>query len=267
MSDDGPGIEDCTVVAQTFFERAGSGELTLAAPLCAARVRPGQFVHLRLDGLEAHILRRPFSVYRASATDGTITLLYQVVGAGTRRMQSLSLGAQLSILGPVGTGWQPGAARRCLLIGGGTGAAALYLLAEDLVARGVTLDVVLGAATGELLVCEDPFVRLLEVAAAGGRCQVTTDDGSRGAKGLVTERAARLLAEHAYDYIAACGPEPMLRAVASLAEAAGLRCEVGLERRMACGLGACLGCTVETTQGNKRACADGPVFNAREVCW
>jgi dihydroorotate dehydrogenase electron transfer subunit len=258
-----PQCEDCTVVAQRFSERAGIGELTLAAPLCAAGVRPGQFVHLRLPGLEAHILRRPFSVYRACASAGTITLLYQVVGAATRHMRSLSVGAELSILGPVGSGWEPGRAQRCLLLGGGVGAAPLFLLAEELVARGVALCLVLGAATRELLVCEDAFAGLVGSA----RCHLTTDDGSRGFKGRTTERAAALLADEPYDYIAACGPEPMLRKVAALAAAADIRCELSLERRMACGLGACLGCVVETTRSNQRACVDGPVFNARELCW
>ena len=238
-------------------------ELVLFAPGCATQVQPGQFVHLALPGESAPILRRPLSVYKANRETGSITLLFQVVGEGTRLLSQTRQGTELSILGPLGRGWNPGGAARSLLIGGGVGAAPLFLLACELLAHGAQVDVVLGASSEPFLVCEGSFAQL----CGAEHVSVTTDDGSRGLKGFVTQQAAELLALHTYDYVAACGPEPMLKAVVELAAHAGVFSEVSLERRMACGIGACLSCVVDTTSGKKRACADGPVFAGQEVCW
>ena len=259
-----PREESCTVLAgRTLSNNGVLCELVLQAPYCATQVQPGQFVHLQLPQLEAHILRRPFSVYKASAKEGTITLFYQVVGEGTQHMSTLEAGAKLSVIGPLGRGWQPLSAQHCLLIGGGVGAAPLYLLACKLASQRVQLDVVLGAACADYLCAEDSFVELL----SSKHVHITTDDGSKGYKGFTTQIAAELLAHHHFDYLATCGPEPMQKVVAELAKQAGITCEVSLERRMACGVGACLSCVIATEQGKKRACVDGPVFPAQEVCW
>lgn len=298
LQDVAPALESCTIVAHTHCADTSLGELSLKAPVCASKVLPGQFVHLAMPGLEAHLLRRPFSVYRACAQEGIITLLYQVVGEGTKHIRTLSPGTELDLIGPVGTSWQPGAAKRCLLVGGGVGAAPLYLLAEDLVAQNVSVDMVLGAATAAMLSCERAFIELLssnekaqggeqvnsskqvypatdegefvpssELSLGSTHLYTCTDDGSKGFKGFAPARAAELMSTHNYDYIASCGPEPMQKAVAELAASAGVRCQVSLERRMACGIGACLSCVVDTTRGKKRACVDGPVFDAQEVVW
>jgi len=202
-------------------------------------------------------------VYRVNRSTGLITLLYQVVGEGTRRLSEVKEGEELSLLGPLGRGWQVPTDKRCLLIGGGVGAAPLYLLASELAERGISFDVVLGAATADQLVCESSFKDKLRPS----RLHLCTDDGSRGFEGFTTQRASELLEKHAYHYIAACGPEPMQKAVAELAAQAGVACELSLERRMACGVGACLSCVVDTVDGKKRVCVDGPVFSSEEVCW
>lgn len=277
--------------------------MTLKAPLVAATVEPGQFVHMKVPGMEAHVLRRPFSVYARDAEAGTIDILYQTVGFGSSLMATLpavsaegaacggevgcssgervvagggalsAAGCTVELIGPVGRGWHPAAGvRRALLVGGGVGAAPLFMLCERLVRDSVRVDVVLGAQTGAGLVCRDRYARLLSAEACACEPMCATDDGSFGRAGfctsLVEEALERAAAEGApYDYVAVCGPEPLMRIVANLAAAAGAVCEVSLERRMACGIGACLSCVVDTVSGKKRACVDGPVFDAREVEW
>lgn len=261
--------------------------MTLAAPKIAAAVKPGQFVHMRVPGMDDHILRRPFSVYAADAQAGTLDILYQVVGYGSARMTQLqpacgeveaavASGEGVELIGAVGRGWQPPAgARRALLVGGGVGAAPLFMLCEQLVAAGVRTDVVLGAQTAGSLVCRERYEELLASGVACGcdgapRC--ATDDGSFGLQGFCTPLVEQALAAAAaegapYDYAAVCGPEPLMRIVAGQATEAGVFCEVSLEKRMACGVGACLSCVVDTVDGKRRACVDGPVFPASEVVW
>lgn len=257
-------LEQGLVMSNYCYPSTPLGELVIQAPQCAATVQAGQFVHLALVDLDEHLLRRPFSVYKTGVTQDTITLLYQVVGEGTRHLRSLESGRTVDLIGPVGQGWRPPQqAERCLLVGGGVGVAPLYMLAGDLLARGAEVEVVMGASTAVMLACKESFARSLPA----DKLHITTDDGSVGFKGFTTERAQELMTRTTYDYLATCGPEPMQKAMAQLAAAAGIRCEVSLERRMACGIGACLSCVVSTQTGNKRACVDGPVFEAEEVVW
>lgn len=244
--------------------------MQLSSPAIAAAIEPGQFVHMKVPGMEAHILRRPFSVYARDAVEGTLDVLYQVVGFGSDHMMRLVPGecADAELIGPVGRTWQPAAgAKRALLVGGGVGAAPLFMLCESLVAAGVRTDVVLGAQTGAALTCRGRYEALL---AEPPRC--ATDDGSFGREGFCTSLVAEALAEAAeagepYDYLAVCGPEPLMKIVAGMAAEAGVPCEVSMEKRMACGVGACLSCVVDTVDGKQRACVDGPVFDARKVVW
>ena len=252
--------------------------MTLHAPVIQELYRCGQFVHLQVPGMEGHILRRPFSVYDQDMNAGTIDVLYQTVGFGTDRMTALAPGQEIDLIGPVGHRWNvPDEAERVLLVGGGVGAAPLYTLAWGCVCSLRRVDVVLGAQTKDALVCRERYASLLSSAAAktGGcdpepRC--ATDDGTFGRAGfctsLVEEALSQAKAEGApYGYVATCGPEPLMRIVARMAADAGVPCEVSLEKRMACGIGACLSCVVETKAGKKRSCVDGPVFDAAEVVW
>lgn len=249
--------------------------MTLEAPAIAAMTRPGQFVHMKIPGMEGHVLRRPFCIYAADAAAGTVDILYQVVGFGSEHMTSLAPSAEGApagtvpeLIGPVGNGWSvPEGAKRVLLVGGGVGAAPLFMLCEQLCAEGVAVDVVLGAQTQAALVCRERYAALL---SAEPRC--ATDDGSYGRAGFCTPLVEEALAEAAeagepYDYVAVCGPEPLMKIVAGMAASAGVPCQVSMEKRMACGVGACLSCVVDTQAGKKRACVDGPVFNAEEVVW
>jgi dihydroorotate dehydrogenase electron transfer subunit len=238
----------------------GVGLLALRSPRIAATVAPGQFVHLRIADDADFVLRRPLSVHRAAGE--AIEVLYQVVGRGTRELALREQGAVMDAVGPIGNGWRvPAGAAHALLVAGGLGAAPLGMLAERLAADGVAVSVAQGAPTAGRLVARGLFERVAR------RVESATDDGTEGERGPVTALSARLLAQDRPDVVYACGPEAMSRTVAAQAAAAGVPCQVSLERLMACGIGACLSCVVTTSRGRKRACVDGPVFDAEEVCW
>ena len=255
-----PVVESVTVVANDRLAE-GVGLMVLRAPRVAAAVQPGQFVHLRLDAHSETILRRPFSVHRAAGEH--IELLYQVLGAGTLLMAEKRPGdTSMDVVGPLGHGWVvPDGLTHALLVAGGLGAAPLGMLAERLAERGVAVTVAQGAPTAERLVARGLFERVARVV------DVATDDGSAGERGLVTVPLVRLLAAERFDVAYTCGPEDMQRAVAAMLATAGVPCQVSLERLMACGIGACLSCVVSTRSGLKRACVDGPIFDAEEVLW
>lgn len=239
-----------------------------ARPRLAAAIRPGQFVHVSIPTLPSHILRRPFSIYATDASASRVEVLYQTVGEGTAEMARWKPGQACDMIGPIGRGWQvPEGAGRAILVGGGVGAAPLFMLCEQLVGRGIEVDVVLGAATRDALVCRERYE-----LACGRAPSCSTDDGSFGREGFCTSLtqeaiAASVAAGRPYDYGAVCGPEPLMRAASAMMADAGIACEVSMERRMACGVGACLSCVVDTVDGKRRACVDGPVFDAREVMW
>lgn len=236
--------------------------IILDAPALAAAVQPGQFVHMLIPDMPQRILRRPFSVYVADPAKGTLSILYQVIGAGTEHLSGIQAGALCSLIGPIGRGWNPPAGAHPLLVGGGLGAAPLYMLAEAFSRNNTPATVVLGARDASELVCYEAFKALESISVIPA-----TDDGSFGFNGFCTIPAGEQLATGAYDYLAACGPEPVLKIVAGIAAEAQVPCEVSLERRMACGVGACLSCVVDTTAGKQRCCVDGPVFNAAKVVW
>lgn len=249
--------------------------MTLRAPAIARAIKPGQFVHMSVPSMPDHILRRPFSVYAADVDKGLLEILYQVVGYGTDHMTTLQQGAGCELIGPVGQGWQPPEdATRALLVGGGVGAAPLFMLAEQLAAAGTDVDVILGARTKGALVTLPHYKALMSGAESCARNapRTITDDGSSGNKGFCTKLVADALADAAakeapYEYAAVCGPEPLMVKVVRMTAEADVPCEVSLERRMACGVGACLSCVVDTVRGKRRACVDGPVFDAEEVVW
>ncbi len=254
-----PALENVTVVANERLAE-GVGLLVLDAPRAASSVAPGQFVHLRVARGADFLLRRPFSVHRAHGE--RIEILYQVLGTGTRALADKAPGDRMDLLGPLGTGWSiPEGIAHALLVAGGLGAAPLGMLAEELAGRGVAVTVAAGAPCEERLIGRELFERVAR------RFVPATDDGSCGARGLVTGVCEPLLAEGSFDMVYTCGPEVMQRIVAVQSASADVPCQVSLERLMACGIGACLSCVVRTTRGVRRACVDGPVFPAEEVLW
>lgn len=257
-------VEDAEVLSH---ETLGGGyrRLRFRSPRIAACVRPGQFIHLRVPRLDSAALRRPFSVF--TAREGALSLLYKCVGKGTAAMQALDPGDPVSLLGPLGTGFpapQPG----CLpvLVAGGYGVAPVCFLAEALDFTG---HVFIGGAGEEDILVDESFVEL------GWPVHVATEDGSRGTRGLVTQALDAWLAELDGGVVPeffACGPHGMLRVVAERAAAGGWTAWVSLDRRMGCGVGACLACVqrVRTSDGSEtwaRGCREGPVFDARDVVW
>ena len=247
--------------------------MTLEAPGLAARLEPGQFVHMKIPGMPDHVLRRPFSVYAWDRIAGTIDILYQEVGAGSGHMTQLEPGEEPELIGPIGNAWfstqSQQLPKRVLLVGGGVGAAPLFEWCRTLLKEGTEIDVVLGAQTKDALVA---LARYGEVLGREPFC--STDDGTYGfagfATGLVEERldAGASASGEPYDYVAVCGPAPLMRIVSGIVVERGIACEVSLEKRMACGIGVCLSCVCDTkSQGRKRVCVDGPIFDAQEVVW
>lgn len=220
-------------------------------------VAPGQFVEVQVEGCHEVMLRRPISVHDVDQEAGTMSLLVQIVGNGTRRMAELKVGDKLNLVYPLGHGFSTDIATGCraLLVGGGAGIAPLLHLAKMLVAKGIRPTILLGGRNVGLIPVRDDFEPYGELCIA-------TDDGSLGHKGLVVEHPA--FAEH-YDMIYTCGPTPMMKAVARSAAERGIRCEVSLENMMACGVGACLCCVTDTDQGHRCVCKDGPVFDATKL--
>jgi len=252
-------LEHATVVANDRITE-GVGLIVLESPRVAAAIAPGQFVHMRITRGADYILRRPFSVHRAY--DHRLELLYQVLGRGTRDLATKERGDELDLIGPLGPGWRLGDdIRHALVVAGGLGAAPMGMLVEQLAERGVAVTVAVGAPTAERLVARELFERQAR------RVLVATDDGSAGERGFVTTLVEGVLATDRPDVVYTCGPEPMERIVAAQAAAVGVACQVSLERLMACGVGACLSCVVATTEGQRRACIDGPVFDAERVLW
>lgn len=210
-------------------------------------ILPGQFVNIRVQG---QFLRRPISV--CNIADGILTIIYKVVGVGTEAMSYLPIGTQLDVLTVLGNGYDLSkAGDKPLLVGGGVGVPPMYMLARQLREAGKAVRVILGFNTKDEVFYEDEF------RALGCDVTVTTVDGSHGVKGFVTNA---LDGQQSYYYT--CGPLPMIKA---LLQAAGTHGEVSMEERMGCGFGACMGCTIQTTQGPKRVCKEGPVFAASEL--
>lgn len=252
-------LERVTVVANDRVTE-GVGLIVLESPRVARAVRPGQFVHLRISTGTDFILRRPFSIHRAE--EDRLHILYQVLGTGTRALAEKRRGEEMDVIGPLGHGWEiPEGTAHALLVAGGLGAAPMGMLAEQLSACGVAVTVAQGAPTAERLVGRGVF------DAAARRVLTATDDGSAGERGFVTGLVEGALATDRPDVVYVCGPEAMARIVTAQAAAAGVPCQVSLERLMACGIGACLSCVVTTTDGQRRACVDGPVFDAAHVVW
>ena len=214
---------------------------------------PGQFVEVLVEDEPRVMLRRPISVHDVDAEAGTLSLLIQIVGNGTRRLSLMQLGDRLNLVYPLGHGFTTDlpAGSRALLVGGGAGIAPLLHLSKVLKANGISATILLGGRTAQLIPVCDEFLPY-------GTLCLTTDDGSLGHKGLVVSHPAF---DETYDMIYTCGPTPMMKAVARSAAERGLRCEVSLENMMACGVGACLCCVTDTDQGHRCVCKDGPVFD------
>ncbi len=257
-------IEDAAVAGQ---ERRAGGYylLSLRSPKLAALARPGQFLHVRLPAPADTLLRRPFSIFQAA--EGEVRILYKPVGRGTHSMTALQAGDVLSVIGPLGNGFPPPAPGvHPVLVAGGYGMAALYLLAASAPRPGTAF---FGGAGAADILCVPEF------EALGWKVIIATEDGSLGARGRVTTPLDAWLSASARPRpieFFACGPNGMLKAVAERAAAAGARAWVSMDRSMGCGVGACLTCVQRVRAPNgeavwARVCKEGPVFEAGSVVW
>jgi dihydroorotate dehydrogenase electron transfer subunit len=222
-------------------------------------ILPGQFVQIRVDNEKTVFLRRPISVFDVDYRENRLSLLIKRVGAGTEALARLREKEIVNLILPLGNSFSIGSkSEKSLLVGGGVGVAPLLLLARLLKAGSHSFKFLLGYQTQKDIIEKERFASLGEVL-------ITTDDGSYGYEGLVTGHPE--LSEGTYDRIYCCGPEPMMKAIASMARKQDKFCEVSLENTMACGYGVCLCCVVETDRGNVCTCTEGPVFNIIELKW
>ena len=271
--------EKCKVIEH---RELGSGYrfISFDAPKIAEGAIPGQFVHVRVPALEASALRRPFSIFNAE--EGRLELLYKTIGRGTAALNAVKPGDVVSVLGPLGHGFPLKCNGAALLVGGGFGVAPLYFLARRLLARALgtsaakphestseakapIVKLFVGGRTKNDLLALDRFEKLgIEVHAA-------TNDGSFGTKGLVTDplddELIRIKTAGDKFELFACGPDPMLKAVALRATGTKSKGWISMDRHMVCGVGACYACIQKTVRGNSRCCIEGPVFAAEDLVW
>lgn len=231
--------------------------MVIEAPQIAEAAQPGQFVHVKKPD-SVNFLRRPFSIADADRENGTITLIYRIVGKGTAEYAAMKVGEAFSILGPIGNGFALKDGRP-LLIGGGVGIAPLIYLSRQLKDQKPIL--LIGGKNKDEVFWEKYLQEFAD------KIYITTDDGSVGFKGFTVQLLPQILAENNIEHIYTCGPNIMMESVAKLAHEHDIDCQVSLEKRMACGIGVCLGCTFEgkLTGKRRKVCTEGPVFASKEV--
>jgi dihydroorotate dehydrogenase electron transfer subunit len=254
------------------YKRTGMyHSLTLVAPEIADQARPGQFIEVAVPDGREFLLRRPFSIHQASRRGGwagTLEFSFVSLGRGTEWLTEVRAHDFLDIIGPLGRPFlYPRDLTNCLLVGGGYGAAPLYFLAEELKARGKRVDMIIGARDQERV------FKAVEAKRQAVSITITTEDGSLGDRGRVTDALPGMVSRCESQVVYACGPNPMLRAVAEYATAHGIPSQVAVEELMGCGLGVCWTCVVPVIrkdgQGwdNLRSCVEGPVFPGQRVWW
>ena len=233
-------------------------KLCLDAKPVAKIIRPGQFIHIKVSETLIPFFRRPFSVYRAKKH---VEILYEAIGLGTRTLAMRKAGEDLDILGPLGNSFTlpPKGTKQVVMIGGGIGVAPFLMLADVLAKKGFEIILLYGGRTKGHVFKMDEFKK------NGCKVYVATDDGSAGVKGYVSDLFSKINADPQTTVLYTCGPHPMMVAVQKFAMQHRLFCEAACEQMMACGLGACLGCSIPTTKGYKTTCYDGPVFDIKEV--
>ncbi|HEX5322254.1 MAG TPA: dihydroorotate dehydrogenase electron transfer subunit [Capsulimonadaceae bacterium] len=259
-------------VQQTLATVVANDELILnhkvlvcEAPEIARDARPGHFVNVLASDWYGSVLRKPFSIYQADPKAGQIAMLYQITGATTQGMSRKVPGDQLDLVGPLGGRVFVPDTRKDVdhvMVGGGYGVPPLVFLASELRSEDAHAKIafIIGARRKDLLVCEG------DLDALNVTAYMATEDGSHGHRGRVTDVLKNLLQSNTTVYC--CGPTPMMKAVGELCGKAGVPCQVSLEVPMPCGVGVCMGCVIDMTDGRRlRACLDGPVFDPSEVVW
>ncbi|UDQ99177.1 dihydroorotate dehydrogenase electron transfer subunit [Lentisphaerota bacterium WC36G] len=235
-------------------------------PEICKNTKPGQFVHVKIANLRDRILRRPFSICDVDVETGELTVAYKIVGEGTKVLATLEVGTVCDLMGPLGVSFTPTKDDEFpVIVAGGYGSAATHILAKQCVTKGVLL---LGARSEDDLILMDKFEE------ANFEVRLSTNDGSVGHQGLVTELVEQIIAENTDNKklrFYGCGPTPMLMALGKMLEDKGYECELSLDHLMCCGVGACFACVVKVKANNEdgwryaRTCNEGPVFNSKDV--
>lgn len=240
-------------------KQIASGLYLLRIKLDSQQAAPGQFINIRTcsGSGTAPLLRRPISIF--NIRDGIFEIVVQQIGDGTRIICGSEPGA-IDVLGPLGQGFSLPENKSVMLIGGGVGNAPLFYLAAELKKRGCRITYIYGSRSADYIYFED------EYRSAADSFILTTDDGSAGRKGFTTDAASELFKSEHFDLVCTCGPTPMMSRIAAITPA-DTPVEVSLENYFGCGVGLCMGCTVETALGLKRACFDGPVMDGRIILW
>lgn len=224
------------------------------------KINPGQFVNILVKGADSTFLRRPFSVHDVNYVTNSFTMLVKTVGNGTYKLVEEEVGNTIDVVFPLGNGFSlPSVNEKVLLIGGGVGIAPMMQLGRESKELGADVHILLGARSEKDQILIDEYRQ-------HGKVYLTTNDGSMGVAGFVTDHPV-FSANEGFDRIYCCGPDPMMHAVAKKAKQLGIDCEVSLENMMACGYGVCLCCVTKTNEGNKCVCTDGPVFNINDLKW
>lgn len=241
-------------------EWAKSTYLLLQSDEPLEEIKAGQFVQVRVDDAQHTYLRRPISIHDVDYQNRTITLLVQRVGEGSNKIADTELNDTLNIIYPLGNGFTipEDKKQNAILVGGGIGIAPLYYLGKMLKEKGIEPQFLLGGRSKSDLI-------MLEDFEAVGKVYITTNDGSLGEEGFVTQHS--IWKEKKFDMIYTCGPKPMMMALTKMARENNIDCEVSLENLMACGLGACLCCVENTIEGHVCVCKEGPVININKLLW
>jgi len=220
-------------------------------------ILPGQFVEILIKHNKQAFLRRPFSIHDVNYKENTLSLLVKQVGCGTTELANIKEGELLNVIFPLGKGFSFASEQNVLLVGGGCGIAPLLYLARCLKENNTQLSILIGSRNKDEINEAEEFNKY-------GNVFISTEDGSLGEPGFVTQHS---VLKNNFSKIYACGPLAMMKAVAKLAKEKNTDCEVSLENRMACGIGACLCCVTETVHGHQCVCTEGPVFNTKELTW
>ena len=238
--------------------------LRFEAPIIASNSHPGQFVNFRISNVLEPLLRRPMSIFRSNPDEGWIECLIKIVGKGTSLFSNAKIGEQFNLLGPIGKPFDFLHVKKAILAGGGIGIAPLVFLAEKMQKENIDMVFIQGFKTADEICC------LSEIESMVNTVVFTTDDGSFGAHGLVTDQLKVLIdkrPEFLQATLFACGPNPMMSALEKLSNQFKLKAQFSLEAHMACGFGACVGCAVPSkdNQSYYLVCEDGPVFDKDKV--
>jgi dihydroorotate dehydrogenase electron transfer subunit len=224
-----------------------------------SEVKPGNFAQIKVPNSEDVFLRRPISVLDVDYKKKEISFYIKAIGKGTRKLGNLNIGETVNIVYPLGNHFKIENEKRVLIVGGGSGIAPFITLGRELKEKNIETVFLIGGRTTNDVFLTDEFEKY-------GKVEITTEDGSRGEKGRVTNHSLFQGAFN-FDKVFTCGPNPMMKAVALKANENGVECDVSLENMMACGIGACLCCVTPTNNGNKVVCTEGPVFNSKVLKW